>query len=76
MDSENSQLNESVQKLIATNEKLVRSQGLWPSLLRGLIIAIGSTVGFALVVSALIYLLKIFGVLAPLQPYLDKFIQR
>lgn len=54
-------LIEAIDKLTATQKKIEKQNRIGPTILRAVAYALGSTIGLAVVVSIIFYILKSFG---------------
>jgi hypothetical protein len=69
--NEQEKLISSIEKLTKAQERIIFQNTYWHSLLRGLFWAIGSTIGFALFLSIVIYLLRLMGLFNYLSPFFN-----
>lgn len=79
MDMKDERLQQALDELIKTNYKLIDQQAMWRSFLHGMVSALGATVGVAIVLYFLVWLLHTvsnYNALAPvantLLPLVDR----
>jgi hypothetical protein len=65
-------LTMSIDQLTKINEKIYRRSSLLYSFLNGVFVAMGSTIGLAIVLSIVIYVLKLLGIFDMLSPILNQ----
>jgi hypothetical protein len=58
LDQDIKKLDETMEELDDQLEQSIKAQGWWPTLLRGVIGALGAAVGATLIIGAIVYLLQ------------------
>lgn len=61
----------SLNSLVATNQRLSKQMGLGYSFLRGIVSGLGSTLGLAIVLALIIFILQQIGVLDFFKPVIN-----
>lgn len=62
---------ESIKKLIKSLDRINRNLGFWRSFLRGIMVALGSTIGFALAIALISYVLHFLSFIPGIQNLID-----
>lgn len=76
LDQDIKKLDETMEELDDQLEQSIKAQGWWPTLLRGVIGALGAAVGATLIIGAIVYLLQYLSSTPYLGHYVNEILQQ
>lgn len=76
LDQDIKKLDETMEELDDQLEQTIKTQGWWPTLLRGVIGALGAAMGATLIIGAIVYLLQYLSGTPYLGQYVNEILQQ